>query len=162
MLKVRLAILATVAVGAIAGFALNPVAASGGDGKHFTLFEHQTEFRVHGANPNALSVGDAVGISSDLFTNSGMETNLGHGGVGCVVTSVARSSGPEAECSFSVMLAGGQISTTGLVNIASATTPGSEFSIPVVGGTGRYKNVRGELLIKVVNQTDSWDTFNLS
>jgi hypothetical protein len=61
-----------------------------------------------------------------------------------------------------VVLAGGQISTTGLVSFASATTPGSNFSLAVVGGTGRYKNARGELSIKVVSQANSLDTFNLS
>jgi hypothetical protein len=163
MLKVRLAILATVAVGTIAGLALSPVAASGDDGsKRFTLFEHQTELGTNGANPNALSVGDTVGISSDLFTNSGMQTKVGHGGVACVVSSVARPTGPDLECSFSVVLAGGHISTTGLVNLGSATTPGGTFSLAVVGGTGRYRNARGELSVKVVSQADSLDTFNLS
>jgi hypothetical protein len=163
MLKVRLAVLTTVAVGAIAVLAMNAVVASGDDGsKHFTLFEHQTEFGIHAANPNALSVGDTLGISSDLFTNSSMKTKVGHGGVSCVVSTVARPGGPEGECSFSVVLAGGQISTTGLVSFASATTPGSKFSIAVVGGTGHYKNAKGEVLVTVVNQADSWDAFNLS
>jgi hypothetical protein len=163
MLKVRLAVLTTVAVGAIAGLALNGVVASGdGGSKHFTVFEHQTEFGVHAANPNALSVGDSLGLSSDLFTDSSMKTKVGRAGVSCVVSSVARPSGPEGECSFSVVLDGGQISTTGLVSFASATTPGGKFSLPVVGGTGHYKNAQGEVSFSVVSQTDTWDTFNLS
>jgi hypothetical protein len=163
MRRTRLAAYTIVAVGAIAGLLINAVAASGDEGrKHFTLFEHQTEFGIQAANPNTLSVGDTLGISSDLFTTSSMETKVGHGGVACVVSSVARPSGPEGECSFSVTLSGGQISTTGLVSFASATTPGSNFSIAVVGGTGQYKNAKGEVLVKVVNQTDSWDMFNLS
>jgi len=162
MRRSRLAMLTTVAVGAVAALTLNAVVASGDDGsKHFKLFEHQTEFGFRAANPNAVSVADTLGISSDLYTNASKETKVGHGDVACVVSSVARPDGPEAECSFSVMLAGGEITTTGLVSFAAATTPGGTFSIPVVGGTGRYRGARGELSVLVINQTDSWDTFSL-
>ena len=87
---------------------------------------------------------------------------VGHGDVGCVVSSVARPGGPEAECSFSVMLDGGEISATGLVSFAAATTPGGTFAIPVVGGTGKYRGAKGEISFNVINQTDTWDTFSLS
>jgi len=163
MRRSRLAMLTTVAVGAVAALTLNAVAASGDDGsKHFKIFEHQTEFGFHAANPNTISVADTLGISSDLFTNASKETKVGHGDVECVVSSVARPNGPEGECSFSVMLAGGEISTTGLVSFAAATTPGATFSIPVVGGTGKYRGAKGELSVKVINQNDFWDTFSLS
>jgi hypothetical protein len=109
-----------------------------------------------------VSVADTLGISSDLYTNASKETKVGHGGVSCVVSSVARPDGPEGQCSFSVVLAGGEISATGLVKFADATTPGGTFSIPVVGGTGRYRGAKGEVSFKVINQTDSWDMFSLS
>ena len=163
MRRSRLALITTVAVGAIAALTLNAVVASGDDGsKHFKLFEHQTEFGFRAVNPNAVSVADTLGISSDLYTNASKETKVGHGDVGCVVSSVARPGGPEAECSFSVMLAGGEISATGLVSFAAATTPGGTFAIPVVGGTGKYRGAKGEISFNVINQTDTWDTFSLS
>jgi len=163
MRRSRLAMLTTVAVGAIAALTLNAVVASGDDGsKHFKLFEHQTEFGFRTLDPTTVSVADTLGISSDLYTNAGKETKVGHADVGCIVSSVARPGGPEAECSFSAMLAGGEISATGLVSFAAATTPGGTFAIPVVGGTGKYRGAKGEISFSVINQTDTWDTFSLS
>src|SRR3982074_3658279 len=104
MRRSRIALPTTFAVGATAVLTVNAVVASGDDGSnHFKLFEHQPEFGFRAVNPNAVSVADTLGISSDLYTNASKETKVGHGDVGCVVSSVARPGGPEAECSFSVM-----------------------------------------------------------
>lgn len=163
MHRIRITAYMIVAVAAIAGLLVNAIAASGeDDSKRLRLFEHQTEFGIDAASPTALTVGNSFGISSDLFTGSDMKTKVGHAGVACVVSSVARATGPEGECSLSAVLAGGQISATGLVSFADATTPGASFSIAIVGGTGRYRNAHGQLDVNVINPTDSWDTFKLS
>ena len=91
MRRSRLAMLTTVAVGAVAALTLNAVVASGDDGsKHFKLFEHQTEFGFRTLDSTTVSVADTLGISSDLYTNAGKETKVGHADVGCIVSSVAR------------------------------------------------------------------------
>lgn len=131
-------------------------------GHHLTVFEHQTEFIPIDNAPAGPSVGDSFALSSDLYTDSTQLDRVGEAGVACTQTSVTRGPAGEVECSFTVALHDGQITATGLVDLASATTPNGRFTMPVVGGTSRYRNAKGEVTVAVINDTDSWDTYTLN
>ena len=163
MRRTLLAIPVAAGAAALAAVLTASLPASGaGSPAGFTYFEHQTEFNAVDNPPTGTSVGDLFALSSDLYTDGSEATLVGHAGVACVQTSVTRGVAGEAECSWTTLLQGGQLTATGLVDLASATTPGGSFTMPIVGGTGRYRNANGEVTVKVVNQNDSWDTFNLS
>jgi hypothetical protein len=86
---------------------------------------------------------------------------VGHAGVACAWDSIVRGPAGELICTFSVLLSGAQITTAGLVDLASATTPGATFTLPIVGGTASFQGAEGEVSVTVVNQTDSIDRFIL-
>lgn len=92
-----------------------------------------TEFGQRIAHPGqGPTVGDSFALSSDLYTDSTQTTKVGYAGVSCAWTSVT-STASEVECNVTVLLTSGpfgrgQISTTGLVNFASATRPATRSS----------------------------------
>jgi hypothetical protein len=159
----RLIALTTAALGAVVALSLNAAASPANKGdKTFTVFEHQTEIGTRTASSTGFTVDDTLALSSDLFTDSTQKMKVGVAGVKCTVTSIKRGPAGQAECTFTAWLSGGQITTAGLVDIASATTPGGTFTLPVVGGSGRYRDAQGVVNVNVINRTDSTDTFNLN
>jgi hypothetical protein len=160
--SIRLAVITAAALGAMGMLTLNATA-SGRDEvkKRFTLFEHETNI-VSVAQKSTPSVGDLLAISSDLFADRTMAKKVGHVGVTCTTTSITIGTAGEVLCSFTAALEDGQISTTGLIDVAAAITPGGRFSLPVVGGTGRFNHARGQVDFQTLNPTtDFLDTFNL-
>lgn len=163
MRKTTLVVPFAASVAALIGTAIAGMPASGLDSAAtFTLLEHQTEFGAIAQHGPASTVDDSFALSSDLYADSNMTTLVGHAGVSCIQTSITRGAAGEVECSWTTVLTGGQITATGIVDLASATTAGAVFTMPVVGGTGRYRNAHGEVAVKVINGTDSWDTWTLT
>ena len=82
------------------------------------------------------SMGDQL-ISHDILVDkSGRQ--VGHDAVSCVITDPAGATGPEAECTATFALAGGQLATQFL------NSPPPVKPLAVTGGTGAYRAVRGD------------------
>lgn len=97
------------------------------------------------------SVGDMFVFQSDLFdpsTNAKVGTVEGH----CVLIT---ASGDISDCDTSGILAGGQIRVSGASSDADTNV------LAVTGGTGIYRNVRGQLTTTSIDDTTSTDTLEL-
>ena len=86
------------------------------------------------------SPGDELVVEGQLVSVHG--TSLGHLEVHEVVTGMGPGMGGRLQLSFTALLAGGQISGTGVTGFNTATP-----ALPVVGGTGRYVGARGEVFV---------------
>jgi allene oxide cyclase-like protein len=83
------------------------------------------------------SMGDQI-ISHDLlFDAAGRQ--VGHDGVACTITDP--DGGPEAQCTATFALPGGQLTTQFL----NAPPPVKHFA--VTGGTGAYRKARGDAVL---------------
>ncbi len=79
-----------------------------------------------------------------MFTPDG-RTQVGYDGGSCVIFDVAKS---EENCTVTFSLPGGDITTQFL------NSPPPAKTLAVTGGTGIYRNVRGQgKLVESVNQT---------
>jgi hypothetical protein len=97
------------------------------------------------------SVGDMFVFQSDLFdpdTNAKVGTAEGH----CVLIT---ASGDIVDCDASGILEGGQIRVSGASSSADTNV------LAVTGGTGIYRNVRGQITTTSIDDTTSTDTFEL-
>ena len=90
------------------------------------------------------SQGDEFILHDLVFTPDG-RTQVGHDGGSCVIFDVAAS---EENCTLTYSLPGGEI-TTQFLNSPPAAKP-----FAVTGGTGSYRNVRGQgELVELGNET---------
>lgn len=100
-----------------------------------------------------LSEGDQVLFKDVLVGAAG--TPVGHDGGFCVVTKV-EAAVVEDECLASYVLPGGQITTQGL------DTPAAEKPFAITGGTGRYRQARGDGLLVEFGDGTGKVTFHLA
>jgi hypothetical protein len=151
---------AAVAVAVLAVGSVAPAAGNGGghDGHghghgHATvrvLSVNTEESFVDVGEPD-FSLGDAFVFTSDLSRHG---DPVGHTGVVCTVTSVARE---ESQCVGTASLPGGEITIQGLL----AGEP-EVFSFPITGGSGRYEGAEGTLEVRELSDTEELLTFHLS
>jgi Allene oxide cyclase barrel like domain len=98
------------------------------------------------------SIGDVFVFQSDLLdpaTNEKVGTTEGH----CMLVTASEDL---TDCDASGVLAGGQIRVAGASSQADVTV------LAVTGGTGAYRNVRGQLTIETIDDTTSKDTLELT
>jgi hypothetical protein len=98
------------------------------------------------------SVGDVFVFQSDLLdpaTHAKVGTVEGH----CMLIT---ASGDLTDCDASGMLAGGQIRVSG------ASTDAETNVLAVTGGTGIYRNVRGQITTTSIDDTSSTDTLEIT
>ena len=98
------------------------------------------------------SMGDQIVAHDLLFDRSGQQ--IGHDGVSCIITDPA--GGPEAECTATFSLPGGQLTTQFL------NTPPARKHFAITGGTGTYRRARGEAILVENGDGSGTVTFNLS
>jgi hypothetical protein len=96
------------------------------------------------------SMGDQIVSHDVLLDETG--TQVGHDGLSCIITD---PSGPEAECTATFVVPGGQITTQFL------NTPPPEKHAAVTGGTGAYRNARGEAVLVEHGDGTGTVTFHL-
>jgi hypothetical protein len=82
------------------------------------------------------------------------DTEVGHQGGVCTVTSVARS---EAQCLATYSLRGGQITGQALVNLGNP----APYAVAITGGSGTYQGAEGEVRVQPVSDTRGILTFHL-
>jgi hypothetical protein len=131
-------------VGTAAGLAVVGSASAGtaaGGADTFTLRAH------HGTDASIdLGKADFSAGDQDLFTGE-LTRNGKHVGrlVGsCVTARVGRSTADQL-CEFVLRLGDAQITASGSVS-STPQGPGT-FALPVVGGTGRYRNAAGQIAV---------------
>jgi hypothetical protein len=69
---------------------------------------------------------------------------------------VITASGDMSDCDASGILAGGQIRVAGASSQADVTV------LAVTGGTGAYRNVKGQITIETIDDNTSKDTLELT
>jgi hypothetical protein len=74
------------------------------------------------------------------------DTEVGHQGGVCTVTSVARN---EAQCVATYSLRGGQITGQALIVLGD---PGP-YAVAITGGSGKYQGVEGEVQVDPASMT---------
>lgn len=89
------------------------------------------------------SQGDQFVFTNDLFRG---DEKVGSDGGVCTVTHLTADGATDVYCTGSNSLPGGQVTVSGLVHYG----PGEEikqepYSLPITGGTGRYRTARGEV-----------------
>jgi hypothetical protein len=131
---------AAVALVALTVGAIAPAwgAARDKDRKTFTLEALTTEQDFEGT-----ALGDQIVFTTQLLKG---DTEVGHQGGVCTVTSVARA---EAQCLATYALPGGQITGQALIVLGDP----SPYSVAVTGGSGRYKGVEGEIRVDPASET---------
>ncbi len=105
------------------------------------------------------SLGDQFAFTNDLFRNG---VKVGEDGGLCVVTRLTPNGASTWKCVGSNVLPGGQITVQGLVTYG----PGEEINpdpylFAITGGTGKYKNARGEVKIEEVSGVKLRATFRI-
>ena len=147
VLYILVAILAAVLVAA-------PVA---GAGKHkpktkkFSVYAMVDSAAIDDRDPQGDSQGDMITFTQKLFTDSSMTTQIGSDEVFCVRTIV----GASRVCTGIFSLKGGEIMITGRESLA-------KHSLAITGGTGKYRNARGEIVLEPVSVVADQMSFKIT
>ncbi|HET7398855.1 MAG TPA: hypothetical protein VFJ94_10075 [Intrasporangium sp.] len=147
----------TAAAAGLVGLAMgpaSPAAGSDGDngGEHrtITVTEVVLEQSFVDVGAKGPSLGDQFVFSGKLMMGG---KQVGHDGGACTFTSMKLH---EAICSAALSLAGGQVAVQGLVVDGQ-----KDFTVPVTGGSGAFKEASGELRVHQLTQTTSTLTLRL-
>jgi hypothetical protein len=89
------------------------------------------------------ALGDQIVFTTQLLRG---DTEVGHQGGVCTVTSVARA---EAQCVATYALPGGQITGQALIVLGDP----SPYAVAITGGSGKYKGVEGEIRVLPASET---------
>lgn len=134
--------------------------ASDDAGTTLKLFEHDTQQTQLDVGDKGPSPGDRFVFSSDVFDRQG-GTKVGRLGGFCEASSTTPDGGGEDICSCTFTLAKGQLLITGMAD-HKAMYAGEPVAFSIVGGTGIYREARGDGTAKALNETDYDWTFHIS
>jgi hypothetical protein len=138
---------AAVALVALAVGVVSPAWGSSGDKEAtFRLLAVTTELKFQGR-----ALGDQIVFTNKLLRG---ETEVGHEGAVCTVTSVERQ---EAQCIATLSLRGGQITAQALIHLGDL----APYLVAVTGGSGRYEGAEGEIEVRPVTQDSGIRIFHL-
>jgi hypothetical protein len=121
----------TVAVGAGAATRSH---GGGGHGKSLTVIEHATTDTTTDTGAKDDSVGDILTFANDVF-DAADATKVGTDQGYCIRV----VAGTSYECTWTTVLAGGQIV------VAGPFFDKKDSTLAITGGTGRYRNARGTM-----------------
>ena len=125
-----------------------------------TVFSVTVQMQDINVGPEEFGLGDELVFSDDLFTQKGGEKIGIDGGVCTVVRQEDHGNTTTVQCAVTGSLHGGQIAVQGLVTLVGGQAPVT-FVLPVTGGSGIYKNVRGQLTVEQLSETEANLTFEL-
>jgi hypothetical protein len=123
--------------------------------RSFTVVRKLTDLERQKADPNKTSVGDRFEFTSQLLNNG---DEIGHQGAACTVLSVRPNGDDTFVCTGTWALPGGIIT-------AQAYQPASGHGggVAITGGTGIYRDARGQIVEGAVLPGDRQEfTFELS
>lgn len=122
------------------------------------FFEHDTQQATLDLGPQGTGPGDQFLYSGDLFDHAGGR-KVGHTAGQCTTFSGNATAAGDVLCTATFVLDRGQITTQGLFDSAALFGRGETLPWAVVGGTGIYRNARGDgtaqVPVDVPNQTDA-------
>ena len=138
--RLRISLAALAVAAAVPAVLLPAGAATAGPGAGTTVrvTEKIVAFTEVDGGPRGLSQGDSFVYRSDLLGADGKK--VGRGGGECVSIRPAAGGLGLTNCDSALELDGGQIAFTGLFDFT-----GERGSLPVIGGTGRYRAAGGQL-----------------
>ena len=137
-LGVALAVLVGGAV--VCGVAAAQAASNSTDSDRFTVVEHADTDAVIDNMPTGDSLGDTLAFGNPVFDEAN-SIDVGHDQGSCVRTEV----GVAWECSWTTILDEGSLTVAGPFYDAADST------LAIIGGTGRWSGVRGEMLLHARN-----------
>ena len=117
------------------------------------LFTHDTQQFPLDLGDNGESGGDRFTFGGEVFDHEG-GTRLGRLGGFCERVSRDDDGVDEDVCSTVLALAGGQLITSALVD-HPGLFEGTPQRFSITGGTGAYRDARGDGIITVLNATDA-------
>jgi hypothetical protein len=119
----------------------------------FTVIGTTIRDRFADVGKHGFSSGDTFS-SVERMTNEADDTRVGTGRIRCTV-----HIGPWAICVGTFAIDDrGEIIAEGMVPLSEDVTT---FDVPVTGGTGDFANVRGEVHVEPLSETEERDTFEL-
>jgi hypothetical protein len=107
---------------------------TGGHGKSLTVIEHATTDTTTDTGATGDTVGDILTFANDVF-DAADATKVGTDQGYCVRV----VAGTSYECTWTTVLAGGQIV------VAGPFFDKKDSTLAITGGTGRYRNARGTM-----------------
>jgi hypothetical protein len=121
------------------------------------FFEHDTQQASLDLGTPGAGPGDQFFYAGDLFDHAG-GTKVGHTAGECTTFSGNATAAGDVLCTGTFVLDRGQITVQGLFDNAALFSRGETLPWAIVGGTGIYRNARGdgtvEVPVNVPNQTD--------
>ena len=151
-------LLTLIAIPALALAAATAQADRHGDGGDFKLTGKTLAVEQIDLGKPGLSPGDQQIITMDVFAGP---KRVGESHVVCAMVRVdPQTHAFTGQCDNVTSLPTGQITATGLVTSAQEET--SPFTQAVTGGTGAYKQVRGQLTVSEAGPQPATLTFDLS
>lgn len=122
------------------------------------FFEHDTQQATLDLGPPGTSPGDQFIYSGDLFDHAGGR-KVGHTAGQCTTFSGNATAAGDTLCTATFILDRGQIATQGLFDNTALFGLGQTLPWAIVGGTGIYRDSRGDgtaqVPVDVPNQTDA-------
>lgn len=118
------------------------------------LFAKTFQFAEIDLGTPGLSLGDQTVFSDDVSQEKGSPT-IGFSGVVCSVVRIGEhASTVTVQCAATLSLHEGQIASQGLITFTE--DPGaSTFVIPITGGSGVFKNARGQVTVEEISETEA-------
>jgi hypothetical protein len=107
--------------------------------------------------PAGFGQGDEVVFHDQLLRGGG---TIGHDGGACQATLVAKGQVPQFQCLVTFVFKDGQVTVQGLLNIANPASFQGTFA--VTGGTGIYREARGQATIHQTSATLATITLSIS
>lgn len=121
------------------------------------FFEHDTQQASLDLGTPGTGPGDQFIYSGDLFDHAG-GTKVGHTAGQCATFSGNATAAGDLLCTATFVVARGQITVQGLFDSAAIFGKGETLPWAIVGGTGIYRNARGDGTVQVpVNVPDQTD-----
>ena len=122
------------------------------------FFEHDTQQASLDLGTPGTGPGDEFFYAGDLFDHAG-GTKVGHTAGQCTTLSGNATAVGDVLCTGTFVLDRGQITAQGLSDYGALFTRGETVPWTIVGGTGIYRNARGDgtvqVPVNVPNQTDA-------
>jgi hypothetical protein len=159
----RYAAVAGVAVAMGTGLWALPLTSAGADDDHGEDGDHEV-IRVMSREVDSadldlgrrgFSIGDRFVFSDNLFRR-GNRVGTDHGD--CVTTRI-QGPGSAFQCTATAVLRGGQITAQGAVMFREDSS--SRFTLAITGGTGRFRDAGGEVVVHETGNTTTVLTFKL-